>query len=311
MRAFLSHSSINKDIVIAVQQGLGPDSTWLDRAEIEWGSLFLERIADGILTASDFVLFWSKAASQSEWVRIEINMAFIQALRRKAIRLRVVVLDDTALPLYLQPFHVLSVVGSTDPVTEILDNLRPLLKHPAEAVRSRFVNRHNEVAKIESAVDDPDCHAVWAFGFTGVGKTSTIVEALNRIFMGANIVRVDISQGTGYVELALALAASVLHEPLAEGLDQASLDEKIRLCVETLVMNGQLLLLANVQHWLDEEGLAQGPLQNIFDIVATLMPLSNDRFSSPQPDGQRSMQLLSQGSLYSTSQDSRTIMSLH
>ncbi len=111
MRAFLSHSSIDKAIVIGVHKELEEDSTWLDRAEIDWGEMFLERIADGIKSATDFVLFWSRAASKSEWVRLEINMAFIQALRRKAIRFRIVLLDDTPLPLYLQPYQVFSVAG--------------------------------------------------------------------------------------------------------------------------------------------------------------------------------------------------------
>src|SRR5258708_39616448 len=76
MRAFLSHSSTDKEIVIAVHNGLEQGSTWLDRGEIEWGALFLERIADGIASATDFVLFWSAAAAASEWVRIGLNMAF-------------------------------------------------------------------------------------------------------------------------------------------------------------------------------------------------------------------------------------------
>jgi hypothetical protein len=49
MRAFLSHSSADKAIVVGVQSELEPDSTWLDRAEIEWGDLFLEKIAEGRL----------------------------------------------------------------------------------------------------------------------------------------------------------------------------------------------------------------------------------------------------------------------
>jgi hypothetical protein len=126
MRAFLSHSSVDKTIVIGVHQGLEAESTWLDRAEIEWGDMFLEKIAEGITSASDFVLFWTKNASQSEWVRLEINVAFIQALRRKAIRLRVVLLDDTPLPVYLEPYQSFSVVGSTTPVADILKKLKTL-----------------------------------------------------------------------------------------------------------------------------------------------------------------------------------------
>lgn len=275
MRAFLSHSSADKTIVIGVQGGLETDSTWLDRAEIEWGDLFLERIAEGITSASDFVLFWSKSASSSEWVRLEINMAFIQALRRKAIRLRIVMLDNTPLPLYLQPFQVFSVAGSASPISDILQKLRPLLREPPRSVRSRFVNRHGEIAKIEAAVDDPGFRAVWAFGFTGVGKASTIQEALQHVFEGINIVKVDVGQGTGFVELALALSASVLRETLPEALSQEQLDDRIRLCVETLVKNGQLLVLSNVQHWLDEDGQPQGPLVLLLTIVSELPALSS------------------------------------
>jgi len=76
MRAFLSHSSVDKKVVTAVHGGLEKESTWLDSAEIEWGALFLERIAAGIEAATDFVLFWSASAAKSEWVRIELNMSF-------------------------------------------------------------------------------------------------------------------------------------------------------------------------------------------------------------------------------------------
>jgi hypothetical protein len=274
MRAFLSHSSIDKTIVVAVQKGLEAESTWLDRAEIEWGDLFLEKITEGITSATDFVLFWSKNASRSEWVRLEVNMAFIQALRRKAIRLRVVVLDDTPLPLYLEPYQAFSVIGSTSPVSDILQKLRVLLKQAPRAVRSRFVNRHDEIAKIEKAVDEPEFRAVCTFGFTGVGKTSTIQEALQRIFEGANVIRVDVGEGTGFVELALALSASVLHETLPEDLSQEQLDERIRLCVETVVKNRQLLILSNVQHWLDEDSQPRGPLTYVLTIVSDLPALS-------------------------------------
>jgi hypothetical protein len=58
MKAFLSHSSRDKELVIAVHEALEKNSAWLDRAEIEWGDLFLEKISEGLEEASDFVLFW-------------------------------------------------------------------------------------------------------------------------------------------------------------------------------------------------------------------------------------------------------------
>jgi len=270
MRAFLSHSSANKAIVIAVHDALEKDATWLDRAEIEWGDLFLEKIAQGISSATDFVLFWSAQAAKSEWVRLEINMASIQALRQKAIRLRVVLLDKTPLPLYLQPFHAFSVVGSSDPAKEILEKLSPLLREPARSARARFVNRHNEVASIEDAVDDPEIFAVWLVGFTGVGKTSLVHEALRRIFEGVDSVNIVVSEGTGFVELALALNASARNETLSESLSHQEIERQIRLSIETLAKDGRLLVVSNVQHWLDEDGEPQGPLPLLLGLIKDL-----------------------------------------
>jgi tetratricopeptide (TPR) repeat protein len=275
MRAFLSHSSANKQIVIAVHDALEKDATWLDRAEIEWGDLFLEKIARGISSATDFVLFWSAPAAKSEWVRLEINMAFIQALRHKAIRLRVVTLDDTPLPLYLQPFQVFSVAASSEPANEILKKLSPFLREPIRSTRARFVNRHDEIARIEAAVDDPEFFAVWVYGFTGVGKSSVVREALQRIFEGANFVNIDVSQGTGFVELAMALNALSRNETLVESLTQHEIEGQIRLSVETLAKDGRLLVLSNVQHWLDEEGAPQGPLPPLLSMIAELAPFAS------------------------------------
>ncbi len=270
MRAFLSHSSADKAIVIDVHDALGKDTTWLDRAEIEWGELFLEKISDGMSYATDFVLFWSAPAAKSEWVRLEINMAFIQALRRKAIRLRVVLLDKTAVPLYLQPFQAFSVVGSSNPAKEIVEKLTPLLRQPVRSARARFVNRNDEIARIEDAVDDPEVSAIFLFGFTGVGKTSLVHEALRRIFEGVSSVKIDVTEGTGFVEIALALKASAMNELLAESLPHKEIERQIRLSVETLAKDGRLLIISNVQHWLDEDGAPQGPLPLLLSILKDL-----------------------------------------
>jgi len=176
-----------------------------------------------------FVLFWSAEAAKSEWVRLEINMAFIQLLRQKAIRLRVVMLDNTPLPLYLKPFHAFTVIGSPDPVKLILEKLSPLLREPIRSARARFVNRHDDVGRIEEAVDDPEIHIVWLSGFIGVGKTSLVHEALRRIFEGVDFVNVRVSEGTGFVELALTLNALARNETLQESLPHEEIQRQIRL----------------------------------------------------------------------------------
>ena len=65
------------------------------------------------------------------------------------------------------------------------------------------------------------------------------------------------------------------HKVLPESLDQSQLEQEIRLCVEMLSKNGQLLVLSNVQYWFDEEGQAQGPLPTILSIIGDLASLTS------------------------------------
>jgi tetratricopeptide (TPR) repeat protein len=274
MRAFLSHSSIDKPLVEGVYKALEKDAAWLDRAEIEWGELFLERMAKGLENSTDFVLFWSASAAKSEWVRLEINMAFILALRERSIRLRVVVLDHTRLPIYLRPYQFLSVIDSRDPVNDVLGKLLPALKEPISFTRAKFVNRHDEFERIEAAVDDPEVRCVLLFGFTGIGKRSIATEAVGRIFVGVDYVRIDVTEGTGLVEFALSLAASSRGEKLPVSLPPEEVKRDIELSLETLAANRRLLVITNVQHWLDEDGEPIGPLELVMETVRRLDALA-------------------------------------
>ena len=126
------------------------------------------------------------------------------------------------------------MAASASPVDEIVDKLVPVLREPVRSERARFVNRHTEVGRVEAAVDDPQFRTVWVFGFTGVGKTSLIKEAVKRIFEGASIVHVDVALGTGFVELALELGAAARAETLPVGLDQNAVESDIRYSLEVL-----------------------------------------------------------------------------
>lgn len=270
VKAFLSHSSKDKSLVIKVHEALEPRATWLDRAEIEWGDVFLEKITQGIQQASDFVLFWSAEAAASGWVRHELNMAFILMMREKALRLRIILLDKTPLPLHIQPFNYLDVSTSDDPLTLILENLKHDLEESLAAQRHRFLNRHNELGRIEAAIDDPDSFMILLSGFQGIGKRSLANEALTRFFSGSDHITLEITNGTDLVELAFKLNAYSRNAALKEELSQEDLVQELKLSIETIAKEGRLLLLVNVHYWLNETGQPIAPLTTIIDIVRTI-----------------------------------------
>jgi tetratricopeptide (TPR) repeat protein len=276
MNIFLSHSSTDKALVEKIYNGLEPIVAWLDRAEIEWGEVFLEKITDGIQNASDFMLFWSSSARKSEWVRLELNMAFIRMLSEKAIRLRVVLLDKTTLPLYLKPYHFIDVSESADPVADILKRIESALKEPLKAQRHRFLNRNRELERIELAIDDSETFIICATGFQGIGKGVLLDESIRRFFEGSDAISIDVTGGTDLIEFALKLNAHARKTGLSEGLVQTQLEQELALSLETLAKTGRFLILKNVQHWLDEDSKPISPL-NVLLIIAKTIPAFKKR----------------------------------
>lgn len=271
--AFLSHSSADKSIVTAVHDALRPGSTWLDRAEIEWGARFIESIETGIQSASDFVLFWSAASSRSPWVRHETHMALILKLQQRAIRIRIVRLDDTDLPLHLKPFHFLSVAGSDNPIEDILSELRPALAQPTHGARHRFLNRNDELGRIEALINDTETRVILLHGFKGVGKAATVSEALRRFYEGASSVEVTIRPGTGVAEVALQLNHEAFGTVLPESTALEAL-AAIEASLAAIVERGQFIVLKDCQHWFSEDGDLDEPLPSLIRHLSSLAQTS-------------------------------------
>ena len=271
--AFLSHSSADKFIVTAVHDALLPGSTWLDRAEVEWGDRFIERIEAGIQSASDFVLFWSEESSRSAWVRHETHMALILKLQQCAIRIKIVKLDDTDLPLHLKPFQFLSVVGSDSAVNDIVSALRPALSQPTQGARHRFLNRNDELGRIEVLINDSETRLILLHGFKGVGKAATVAEALRRFYEGASSVELTIRPGTGIAEVALQLYQEAFGTVLPESTNLEAL-AAIETSLTTIIERGQFIVVKDCQHWFRDDGHLDEPLPTFIRHVSSLSETS-------------------------------------
>ena len=269
MKAFLSHSSADKSFVVAVYDALRPESVWIDRAEIEWGDVFLERIEEGVKSSTDFVLFWSTSSAKSEWVRLEINMAFIRALNERAIRIRVVQLDATELPLRLKHFHCLSVARSSSPVEDLVASLKKVLSERPQGVRHRFLNRNSDLDRIEQMVNDAETCVILLQGFQGIGKTALANESVRRFFEGASAVEIAVTAGTGPTELALQLHHRAFNTvcPRMSGLEALAAIER---SIIEIVRRGQFIIVRDCQHWIDGEQTIEEPMLTILRQAAGL-----------------------------------------
>lgn len=245
---FISHASADKPLALDLKIALGGDA-WVDLHELDVGDVLVDEIAKGIEQASDYVLLWSHASAVSNWVSFEFNMALVRWIEERAIRIRIVVLDDSDLPLTFSPFVQLRRPGSAGEIAEAL------AKAPTRVpMRRTFVNRHDEIGDLEASLNSPGPEGiVWLYGVAGIGKRSIATEGIRRLIPDRSRVRVLSAQpGFGEVELGLAAAAALSTEYGPEGLER---DDAVRRLVELIgdyAAAGGIWVIEDAQHLLTE-----------------------------------------------------------
>jgi hypothetical protein len=96
---FLSHRSTDKAIVDAVAAGIKTAGVgvWYDNDKMLPSDSLVAKINEGIADMSHFILFWSTAALQSNWVERELNAAVSRLIEHKT-PIIIVRLDQTPVP---------------------------------------------------------------------------------------------------------------------------------------------------------------------------------------------------------------------
>lgn len=86
VKAFLSHSSTDKEIVREIKKKLTRACTFFDEDCFLPGDDFRETIISHIGKANLFVLFASKASLNSSWVKFELDTAYLESIKKKDIQ---------------------------------------------------------------------------------------------------------------------------------------------------------------------------------------------------------------------------------
>jgi len=101
---FLSYNKEDKDYVrkLAAALTLTGAHVWFDEWTIRPGDSIPAAVEDGLSDFDIFLLVWSEAASQSRWVRTEMEAAVDRWIKGDSCRLVPVRLDTTPLPPLLR-----------------------------------------------------------------------------------------------------------------------------------------------------------------------------------------------------------------
>lgn len=208
MRAFLSHSSKNKNFVKQIFDDLGSALAEFDQATFSAGQFNFDTITEALARADLFVIFATPESLASGYVEIETKLA-LEALARKNIRAILPVcinLPPTELPdnlrvisaaLKIQNPHIAAGRIRTELIK--LD----IKENPAQRP---FIGRDEIKQKIIHRLSDPERDtpaAIALSGVDGVGRRTLARKVLQDVypFMNFTIPTITMPIGAGLADL--------------------------------------------------------------------------------------------------------------
>lgn len=193
-KAFLSHSSKDKDLVRKVAQQLGNKNCVLDEISFDPGRKTLEQIFSELDSSDIFVLFISNESLESTWVKKEINRAKENLSNDYLDRIIPIIIDenitysDTRIPKWIaKPYNLKFIENEVI----ILKKIRQALKEVNfkktkfnQEIEKNFVGRNAEMEKFENDINNIDnwtpTYIIAYNYFEGIGRRTFLKNALRK-----------------------------------------------------------------------------------------------------------------------------------
>lgn len=186
-KAFLSHSSHEKELVKRVADKLGIFHVTLDQYDFHPGEKNISEIEKGIRRSDIFVLFISESALQSPWVEKEIEIVKSMISQNQTKKFLPFIVDDKVkidnpkIPKWIVEAYNLKNITSSNKIAELIRmQIRECDwdKNPTNAQLSNlFVGRNDLISLLENNLSDIDFqhkNCIQLSGLEGIGRRSII-----------------------------------------------------------------------------------------------------------------------------------------
>ncbi|MFN4165175.1 MAG: TIR domain-containing protein [Ferrovibrio sp.] len=189
MKAFLSHSSKDKNYVREVANHLGAGRCEFDEATFE-STLNVAAIHKALQRCDLFVLFLSKDSLESQFVAEE--QKFTRELRGRGIIKKILIfaLDDStyrSLPSWLRDYNVCHKVSSPQICARRINSILVRLEAEEASLAEIYIERSDQEQELRTAVSAPTDKApttVHIVGYEGVGRRTLLQKTFDKIFPG-------------------------------------------------------------------------------------------------------------------------------
>lgn len=289
MKAFLSHSSIDKEFVREVANKLGRLHCVFDERSFDIGDKFEDAIRGHLDNSSVFIFFATKESLESFWCSFEIEQAFYAQLKDKITKSVVYVIGD-GLSFDLLPSWLKSalIVNEKSPAVIARDIKHHLDKQADEFQRPIFLGRASEREALEECLNPFDGSrspkVISIFGLPGIGRRSLIKSAINELYSLKKYVEVEVDSGDNANAVCAKLADIIepyscqeeLKDIVSEimALSEVSAIERIIKNVGEIVKSGELPIFIDLGGAVKNNGC----LQNFLNEVVAGIEKSDDAY---------------------------------
>lgn len=262
-RAFLSHSSTNKEFVRAVANELGRQFCLFDEQVFEDGEQFKASIETMLDDSAVFILFVGEDTLNRIWVQFEIEEAWYRKLEGRISKALVFLLAPSiqfaALPKWLSRAKVSAVTSAKMTAREIRFHLEELLRSKQQ---SQFEGRSTDIASLQkllTPLGQRPPRILGVYGLPNVGRRTFVSKAAQLSLSFPKTLEIRVGDGDTLAAVSIKLAN--LLEPFStkDGFDAivASIQQQTE--DQLLLRNTANLRAANshreLPYLLDEGGL--------------------------------------------------------
>lgn len=253
IKAFLSHSSKQKEFTRELANELGLDSCIFDERTFESGMPIMSEIISSLNDTDIFILLISDAALESEWVQKEVMLArdlIEEGLINRFIPYIIddkITHEDSRIKPWIRKSYLLSTIF-TNPLLlarRIKENIREISWTNFPLIKGKqllFIGRNNEISEIETKYYDgnfKDKKVVIASGFTGIGRKKLLMQFINTKLDKKNSyepIVIELSSHANIEDFILQLNHYILFYKKNEILDKLKEGkyEKVLLAVELI-----------------------------------------------------------------------------
>jgi tetratricopeptide (TPR) repeat protein len=235
IKAFLSHSTVDKQFVHTVAQHLGRQFCLVDAQAFESATTFKASIEKHLAETSVFVLFASSSSVKSTWVDFEVDEAAHRVIERTIARSLVVIIDSAidhkALPHWLQRAKAIRTNSSKFAAREIRQHIDDLLRAEQHQFFEGRTDDLSKFQKLLTPIDQPPPRVFAIQGLPSIGRRTFVSIAAKVALSFGRVIEIPIAEGDSLADIAIRIANEL--EPYSTRAGFEAIVESIKRSTES------------------------------------------------------------------------------